>query len=53
MPSVDSPQLGAGRWLERYLAESSPSLADFADVVASPAGRLDHENRPFRADMSC
>jgi hypothetical protein len=31
----------AMRWLERYLAESSPGLPDFAKVVASFAGRVE------------
>ena len=30
-------ELAAMRWLERYLAESSPSLPEFAKVVASLA----------------
>jgi hypothetical protein len=29
------------RWLERYLNESSPSLAHFASVTIELAGRLD------------
>jgi hypothetical protein len=29
------------RWLERYLTERSPSLRNFAEAVASLAGRPD------------
>jgi hypothetical protein len=31
----------AMRWLERYLAESSPTLERFARVTAELAGRVD------------
>jgi hypothetical protein len=31
----------AMRWLERYLTENSPTLKNFANVVASPARRVE------------